>query len=157
MNIKDLAFIESHYVKIMFYPQAWDDAQDIEMDWVDVDFPPDPRSAIPKEPGVYAFVVEPNLFSLQSANGLFYVGKATNLYQRIGAYISELSKEFSDSSRPHIWKMLNQWDGRFKYYYSITEDVSVAEDIEDTILSALRPPFNKQYEAETSQVMRAFP
>jgi excinuclease UvrABC nuclease subunit len=106
--------------------------------------------------GVYAFVVEPNLFSLTSANGLFYVGKATNLYQRIGAYSGELSKEFSDSKRPHIWKMLNQWKGRIKYYYSTTDNVAAAENIEEEILKALRPPFNKQYDAETSQVMRAF-
>jgi excinuclease UvrABC nuclease subunit len=157
MNIRDLAFVESHYVKMMFYPDAWDNAQDLELTWVSVDFPPNPRACIPKEPGVYAFVIEPNIFSLQPANGLFYIGKATDLYSRIGSYIGELSKEFLVSKRPHIWKMLNQWNGRFKYYYSITDNVTEAERIEDNMLSAIRPPFNKQYEASTSQVMRAFP
>jgi excinuclease UvrABC nuclease subunit len=156
MDIRDLAFIESHYVKVMFYPEAWVNAQDLELEWFCVDFPPNPRSGIPKEAGVYAFVVEPNLFSLAPANGLFYVGKATNLYQRIGAYVGELSKGFADSSRPHIWKMLNQWNGRFKYYYCISVDVTEAEEIEEEMLKALRPPFNKQYDADTSKPMRAF-
>jgi len=156
MSVLDLAFVESHYVKMMFYPEAWDEAVSHAMEWEVIDFPPNPRSAVPSESGVYAFVVEPSLFSLAPANGLFYVGKATNLYQRIGAYIGELSKEFSDSKRPYIWRMLNQWEGRFKYYYSITDDVLEAESIEEEMLKALRPPFNRQYDAETSQVMRAF-
>ena len=156
MNIKDLAFVESHYVKMMFYPEAWDDAVNLPLVWIDVNFPPNPRGCIPREPGVYAFVVEPNLFDFSPANGFFYIGKATNLYERIGAYIRELSKDLSDTQRPYIWRMLNQWDGRLKYYYSTTNDVAEAEDIEEEILTALRPPFNRQYKAETSIVMRAF-
>lgn len=155
-QIRDLAFVESHYVKMMFYPQAWQSAQNSTRTWVETEFPPDPKSGIPNESGVYAFVVEPNMFSLSPANGLFYIGKATNLYQRIGAYISELSKGFLDSKRPHVWTMLNQWDGHFKYYYTITGDVSEAETLEEDMLKAFRPPYNKQYDAETSQVMRAF-
>ena len=156
MDVKDLAFIKSHYVKMMFFPDAWDSAQDAAMNWINVDFPPHPRSDIPDQPGIYAFVVEPKLFSFPPANGLFYIGKATNLYQRIGAYIGELSKDFSASKRPHIWDMLNKWSGRFKYYYSTTNNVAEAEVIEDEMIESLRPPFNKQYKAVTSQVMRAF-
>lgn len=156
MNVMDLAYIESHKVNMMFYPEAWDNAPVIELDWTELDFPPNPRNLIPQEPGVYAFVIEPSLFSLEPVNGLFYVGKATNLYQRISAYISELSKDFIDTRRPLVWKMLNQWNGRIKYYYSTTEDVTRAELIEEEILKALLPPFNRQFDAETSQVMRAF-
>ncbi|HIF5857568.1 GIY-YIG nuclease family protein [Vibrio parahaemolyticus] len=156
MDVKDLAFVESHFVRVMFYPDAWDNAQNLALVWESVDFPPSPRSLIPHESGVYAFIVEPSLFSLEPANGLFYIGKATDLYNRIGAYIGETNKEFSDSTRPHIWRMLNQWSGRFKYYYTTTDNVEMAEQLEDEMLKALRPPFNRQYEASTSQVMRAF-
>lgn len=156
MDVNDLAIIESHEIKVMFYPQAWVDSENYSLDWEVTDFPPEPRNSIPQSAGVYAFVVEPDLFSLSPANGLFYIGKATNLYQRIGAYISELSKNFERSTRPHIWKMLNRWNGHFKYYYTTTDNVEQAEHFEETMLKALRPPFNKQYDAETSQVMRAF-
>ncbi|MEY8214916.1 MAG: GIY-YIG nuclease family protein [Colwellia sp.] len=156
-ELKDLAFVESHFVQMMFYPGAWVNSQSSTRAWINVDFPPNPRSGIPAESGVYAFVVEPNLFSLAPASGLFYIGKATNLYQRIGAYIGELNKAFSSSKRPHIWKMLNQWNGHFKYYYTTTSNVSMAEDLEEEMLKAFRPPYNKQYDAETSQTMRAFP
>jgi len=156
MDVNDLAIIESHKIEVMFYPRSWEGAENLTLEWNIVNFPPTPRNLIPHRSGVYAFVVEPDLFSLVPANGLFYIGKATNLYQRIGAYISELSKDFERSTRPHIWNMLNRWNGHFKYYYSITENVEVAEQVEEEMLKALRPPFNKQYDAETSQVMRAF-
>ena len=152
-ELNDLAFVKSHFVKMMFYPGAWVNSQSSTRAWINVDFPPNPRSGIPKESGVYAFVVEPNLFSLNPASGLFYIGKATNLYQRIGAYIGELNKSFLDSKRPLIWEMLNRWDGHFKYYYTTTSNVSLAEDLEKEMLKAFRPPFNKQYDAETSQTV----
>lgn len=156
MDVRDLAFIKSHNVEIMFYPEAWDSVENIPMSWSCEDFPPSPRSIIPDQPGVYAFVVEPDLFSLSAANGLFYIGKAKSLYQRIGAYTRELRIDFSDTKRPRIWLMLDQWNGRLKYYYSVTDHVATAENHEDIMLKALRPPFNKRYDAATSQVMRAF-
>jgi hypothetical protein len=38
----------------------------------------------------------------------------------------------------------------------VTQDVAEAEEFEKEMLKAFRPHFNKQYDAETSQVMRAF-
>ncbi|WAG08210.1 GIY-YIG nuclease family protein [Aeromonas jandaei] len=155
MNIKDLAFIESHYVKMMFYPNAWEKHQTLNLKWTNYDFPPNP-SNIPDKPGVYAFVVEPNLFSLNPANGLFYIGKTNSLYNRVGSYKSELNKALTDTKRPLVWKMLHQWNGHLKYYFSTTTDEKEAKMIEQHMINALRPPFNIQYEAETSKVMRAF-
>lgn len=155
MNIDDLGIIESHSVKMMFYPKAWQNPTIYNITWKSYDFPPTPKN-IPNSPGVYAFVVEPNLFSLTPASGLFYIGKATNLYSRIGSYKGELKKDFLKSKRPHIWKMLHRWNGHLKYYFSTTNDVEEAERMETLMLNALRPPFNKQYEAETSTIMRAF-
>ncbi len=155
-QVHDLAFIESHYVKMMFLPEAWQSVQNSVRTWIEIDFPPDSRSSLPTESGVYAFIIEPDLFNLAPANALFYIGKATNLYDRIGAYIGELNKTLNDTTRPHVWKMLNQWKGHFKYYYTVTENVTEAENLEDVMIEAFRPPFNKQYKAETSQVMRAF-
>jgi len=51
--------------------------------------PPEPKVDIPKKPGVYVFVVTTDVFNFPCANGLFYIGKATNLYERIGAYIGD--------------------------------------------------------------------
>lgn len=154
MDTKDLALIESHQITMMFLPDAWNQANHQPLTWTLKDFPPRPRSAIPPQPGVYAFVVEPSLFDLTAASGLFYIGKATNLYSRIGAYIGEIGK--TTSKRPKVWKMVNRWNGHLKYYYTPTATVQDAEELEKELLNAFRPPFNTQYDAEVSFVMRAF-
>jgi len=155
-ELNDLAIEQSHRVKMIFYPTAWASATNSNHNWTITNFPPNPRNIIPHSPGVYAFVVEPELFDFSASSGLFYVGKATNLYERIGAYISEIGKDFSKVRRPHIWTMINRWDGHLKYYFTETATVNEAEDLEDEMISAFRPFFNRAFEAEVSNRMRAF-
>ena len=126
------------------------------MNWSQADFPPNPRSDIPKKPGVYAFVLMTDLFGFPHGNALFYIGKATNLYERIGAYISEVDRRFLRTQRPQVWRMLNLWDGHLQYFYATTPDKDTAEQLEGHMIEAFRPPFNKQYEGSTSKSMRAF-
>ena len=142
---------------MLFYPNAWLSAQcNISCSWNFQSFPPPQRASIPTDPGVYVFLVTPNLFNFESAGGLFYVGKATSLYARISAYISEIDKDFNISKRPYVWRMINQWNGYLQYCYTATANVAQAEELEKEMIKAFRPPFNKQYDAETSQIMRAF-
>ncbi|WP_342932323.1 hypothetical protein [Paraburkholderia diazotrophica] len=154
--INDLAFVHSHVVPMTFYPAAWGAAANSSHVWATERFPPTRRGDIPKEPGVYAFVVKSELFDFPLASGLFYVGKATCLYDRIAAYIGEQDKDFMDSKRPHVWRMVNQWKGHLLYLYTKTADVAAAEALEDKMLSAFLPHFNRQFEASVSQTMRAF-
>ena len=155
-DIMDLALLDFHRVEMLFLPPAWAAAPTIPCAWVRSDFPPSARSSIPKAPGVYVFVVTTDVFDFPCANGLFYVGKATNLYERIGAYIGDENKRFLNSTRPLVWRMLNLWSGHLKYFYTITADVASAEHLETEMMNALRPPFNRQYDATTSKTMRAF-
>lgn len=154
----DLAIIKSYFVTMMFYPRAWQSAQNSNRDWTKTAFPPVTRNSIPAMPGVYAFVIiPPNLFDFEWSNGLFYVGNTANLSQRISAYIGELNKEFNRSARPHIWWMLHQWKGYISFFFTTTNNKAEAEALEAEMLKAFRPPFNKEYDAETNQIMRAFP
>lgn len=155
-DILDLAFLGYHNVDMLFFPPAWQAAPDIPCHWTCSDFPPNPRSSIPKKPGVYVFVVTTDVFNFPCANGLFYIGKATNLYERIGAYIGDENRRFLNATRPLVWKMLNLWSGHLKYFYTTTTDVAAAEHLETQMTNALRPPFNRQYDATISKSMRAF-
>lgn len=155
-DINDLAFAHSHTVPMRFYPEAWRSATNSAHTWQSVSFPPAKKADIPASPGVYAFVVKSDLFDFPFAAGLFYVGKATCLYERIGAYIGEQNKRFVESKRPHIWRMINQWRGHLLYIYTITVDVAAAESLENKLLSAFRPHFNRSFEATVSQTVRAF-
>ena len=151
-----MAFQESHHVSMLFYPAAWESAPPVPCTWVGNEFPPNPRKKIPKKPGVYVFVVRTDIFNFPHASGLFYVGKATNLYERIGAYITDVNKRKLRTKRPLVWRMLNAWDGHLQYFYTITSDVAAAKVLEDQMLNAFIPPFNKQYDATTSTTVRAF-
>ena len=156
MDTHDLAFQSFHCVEMMFLPDAWADANNSNHEWTSLDFPPPRRRDIPHQPGVYIFVVQPELFAFDKSSGLFYIGKATDLYSRVGAYMHELRIEFSESERPHVWRMLNQWNGYLDYYYTTTDTVQEAEELEDEMLKAFRPHFNRQFPAEISAIMRAF-
>jgi len=157
-DIVDLAFHGAIYeVRMQYSTKAWAAATSSNHTWTELAFPPNPRSAVPNLPGVYVFLVRPDLFSLLQTSGLLYVGKATNLYQRVGAYISEINKRHSFTTRPHIWRMLNVWNGHLRYLYTTTSTVTDAENLEDRMLEALLPYFNKEFPAETSSRQRAFP
>lgn len=163
-QLQDLAFQKFFKLEMMFLPDAWNEARNWLRsnpklcNWQTIEFPPQPqqRSSLPKTSGVYIFTLEPNIFDFNKTIAILYIGKATSIYDRIGSYIGELNKDFKNSNRPHIWRMINQWNGELKYYYMDTEDVEEAENFEEEMLKAFRPYFNKKYDAETSQIMRAF-
>ena len=157
-DICDLAIDGALYeVRMQYSKRAWSAAASSSHKWTELAFPPNPRSAVPKEPGVYVFIVHPNLFDLPHSSGLLYVGKASSLYNRVGAYISEIDKRLVSTQRPHIWRMVNVWNGHLRYVYTTTATVADAEDLEKRMLKALLPCFNKELPAETSIRQRAFP
>lgn len=139
--------------------RQWAKAPARTLTWHCVSFPPDraARRGLPDDSGVYVFVAEPSLFSLPQTSTLLYVGKAKKIRSRIRAYISELKIRSGKTNRPHIWRMTNAWNGHLRYYYTTTTDVAAAEALEDEMLAALNPYFNKELPAELSQRVRAFP
>ncbi|MDN5111033.1 GIY-YIG nuclease family protein [Aliarcobacter butzleri] len=155
-QLNDIAIVKDHSVEMFFAPSKWIHNDYSVRQWVIENFPPEPRSVIPRKSGVYAFVITPNIFDFNGANGLFYVGKATILYERISSYISEIGKDFMRTNRPHIWKMINRWNGHLKYYYTITANEEEAKELEDKMIEAFVPYFNREYDAETSRTRRAF-
>ncbi len=97
------------------------------------------------------------MFNFTPANGLFYVGKAKNLYDRIGSYITDLGAKYdSENTRAHIWMMLNQWDTHLKYYYVKTNTVEEAEDLEDQMILAFKPHYNKKLDATAARAQRMY-
>lgn len=155
LTIDDLAHIQNHSVSMLLYPPAWQGTNTASLIWHQIDFPSSPNP-LPKSPGVYVFAVKPDIFGINWAGSLFYVGKAKSLYNRIYKYIEEIDKDLLTSDRPLVWKMVNRWNGHLKFCYTITATVELAKNLETEMLEAYRPPFNTAYEATTSHVMRAF-
>jgi hypothetical protein len=156
-DIHDLAFVAFHRLDMLFLPSAWSAAPKISCVGKSMDFPPKQnRKDLPKEPGVYVFVVSTDVFDFPCANGVFYVGKAKSIYDRVGAYVGKESLRLLNTKRPLVWRMINQWSGHLKYFYTPTTDVAAAKHLENEMINALRPYFNTQYDATTSKTMRAF-
>lgn len=158
-EINDLAFDGGiHNVDMFYSPRDWKVANNSNQKWDCLDFPPDKaqRSALPGEPGVYVFFLFPDLFGLPQASGLLYVGKATSLKSRISYYLGQIDSRFAETDRPYVWRMVNVWHGYLKYFYAVTTNVGEAESLEDNMLTALRPPANKQYSAAVGKRIRAF-
>jgi hypothetical protein len=158
-DINDLAFEGAIYNVDMFYsPSYWKAAKNSVRKWDSLDFPPDKkqRSGLPEKPGVYVFFLFPDLFGLPQASGLLYVGKATSLKSRISYYLGQIDSRFAQTDRPYVWRMVNVWHGYLKYLYTVTATVGEAESLEDDMLTALRPPANKQYSAEVGKRIKAF-
>lgn len=150
----------THRVEMIFHPVSWSGTvlSSFVPTWTQINFPPEPseRASIPKRFGVYVFVVKGNIFNFPFVSGLFYVGMATSLYKRISSYIGEINKPINKSTRPSIWKMINLWNGHLQYFYTETPDKATALALEDSMINAIRPPFNTDYSATLSPAMRAF-
>jgi hypothetical protein len=155
-DLYDIAIHKLYQVEAMFLPKAWNAAPDMNLKWEVSAFPPDPRKVIPDEPGVYVFVAEVRLFGFPHGSGLFYIGKATSLYSRIGAYIDDQDKDFVKTKRPKVWSMINAWRGHLRYYFTRTPTVKEAEDLEEHMLAAYIPPFNTHFDGELGPLMKAF-
>jgi excinuclease UvrABC nuclease subunit len=154
-QLDDLSRTKDYIVEMYYDTRKWNQFNSTRI-WIEEEFPPVVRSNIPRASGVYAFVLKPDIFNFDVIAGLLYVGKATELYSRIGSYISEINKSLLVSTRPNIWKMINKWNGHLKYYYTVTSTVNEAEQLEDEMIEAFVPYFNRSYNAETSQAWRAF-
>lgn len=141
---------------VTLFVEDWERAPIDHHDWRKVSFPPESRADIPREPGVYVFVIEQELFGFPKYGLLAYVGKATSLYNRIGAYISDVGLPEDQASRPAVWRLLNQWEGYTSYYFTVTETVDLAEQLEDNMIAAMRPPFNRKYPSSISRTQRMF-
>jgi len=155
-NGEPAALLKRHEVCITCFPRAWEAGRHISLEWNVSDFPPSDVKTIPDQPGVYVFVVEPNLFGVLPVNTVFYVGKATELRDRIRKYIGELNLTPRTTTRDKVHKMINRWNGHLKYYYTVTKSVADAEQIEDIMIQSLIPPFNTKYSGEINKAQRAF-
>ncbi|MCT7538212.1 GIY-YIG nuclease family protein [Aliarcobacter butzleri] len=153
-EIDELYVNMKYFVKMFLKPETWTEINP-GLEWVENTFPLVVRSSIPRHCGVYAFIIKPNVFDLKITS-MLYVGKATNLYERVGAYLTERGKSMTETRRPNICRMINTWDGYLNYYYTLTSTVAEAEELEDKIIETFIPIFNRDYPAETSTMMRMF-
>ena len=128
------------------------------MTWKRVRFAIANAKRVPSSRGVYAFVVEQPDVGLPPNAYVMYGGKAgdgrNTLRKRFCAYFQEKKRP----KRPHVHRMLNDWEDVLSFYYAEVADAAVdIHAVETAINDALLPPFVKNdFTAEMRDAINAF-
>lgn len=129
--------------------------------WTHVDFTPAGRAKVPKNPGLYAFAVQPPHMDFPPSSWLFYVGEVgatrsptRTLWQRYKEYLDELD----NNVRKKVGSFLYRYRGYIRFYYCELDPTAVdLKKIESELISALWPEGNvKDYNAKTRGTRQAF-
>ncbi len=135
-------------------PNCWGQYPNrVNLSWNMVKFTPDDVLRVPNTTcGVYSFVVIPGIANHISCSYLLYVGKTTrNFRQRYQEYLRDQSQP---RKRPHVFEMLNKWKEHLWFCYATIRQVDIIGDIENDLLAAYLPPYNKEFPAEIREPMK---
>jgi hypothetical protein len=104
--------------------------------------------------GIYSFVAEPEVAGHNAVGYLLYVGKAQgqSLRNRLTSYLCEPQK---DKPRIHIVQMLRKWPNHLWLHYALVSNETTIGIIEDALLEAFLPPFNRRFPASIARFVDA--
>lgn len=115
--------------------------------WEKVKFAPSNRSAIPKERGIYAFVLELSPTKLPPHGYILYVGitgddSNSNLYKRYGQY---LLAHRNQDGRPAVYYMMDNWSEELFFHFVPLPNINIdLAKMERAFINAVLPPVNKR-------------
>lgn len=145
---------KAHKHSFMLWPHRWKSYHSsIHFHWTIYPFEKQSIPQIPDKAGVYAFLIQPRIASLD-VSYLMYIGQTKrSLRKRFQEYLREAT---SQSGRPKVLMLLDLYKG-FLYFSCATLNASTSlKSIEDELLNAFIPPMNEQYPAEVRRVIAAF-
>lgn len=141
-----------------FYPKLWERRGYArvmkKVKWTSVYYSEESASHIPKESGVYMFVVAPQHAYVKDHTYIFYVGQAMNLHVRYSQYLREELGEHLESDRERIVDFLNYFQGYiyFKYFICDRSELDTREDyLVDHIYPWANTRHNKKAKAYLSK------
>lgn len=161
--IKDTDEVKLHTECITLYPELWKRyAKNYGLKWKVAKFDEVSKPTIPKEKGIYAFVVVPDLGDLPPSSWLFYIGEvgATNSQNRhFNKRYSEYIDEFRIATRPKLAMLFNRYKGHIYFYYCAIDPNNNMDikDIESELITAAWPFANiKDFAVRMRKSRRAF-
>ena len=123
--------------------------------WEIYPFQQDQIENIPREPGIYSFVIQPGIASYPECSYLIYIGKTERtLRQRFKEYFCERRDE--ESGRPKIFRFLNLYEGYLHFCCSTIQEKERLTEIEDALSDAFLPICNKQFSSRIRRIIGAF-
>ena len=147
--------LSAHRYTFSLWPQQWM-AYNLpdQFHWKIHPFQRDQIENIPREPGIYSFVIQPGIASYPYCSYLMYIGKTERtLRQRFREYLREQNNE---AGRPKILRFLNQYEGYLYFCYSTIREKERIGKIEDALLDAFLPPCNRDFSSSIRRIIGAF-
>lgn len=133
-----------HIKKFFLYPQFWNDPLKSLTEptgWKKVKFTKSNRALIPKDKGIYCFVLQPELVNFFDTTYLFYIGKTNRtLWVRYKEYLDE--KAGKGKPRNKVFEMLNQYTDCLYFYYTSIPASADVDSCEEKLLNIFVPRVN---------------
>jgi len=133
-----------HLKKFFLHPKFWEDPAKKLTEpskWKKVKFTAANRSLIPKEKGIYCFVLQPKKVNFFETKYLFYIGKTNRtLWKRYKEYLNDM--EGKGKPRPKIFEMFKQYSPYLHFYYSTIKLSSDVDSCEEKLLNTFVPRVN---------------
>lgn len=146
IDFAEEGFLKLHVKKFLLYPKYWQDNANAfsgNVGWCSCPFIPENRDVIPREKGVYCFVVIPKYDKIFEMRYLFYVGKTSRtLWERYKEYLDDLSGK--GKPRKKVFSMLGLYKDHLHFFYTPFTSDSDVNMLEENLLNAFVPPINTQ-------------
>jgi hypothetical protein len=143
--------------RFILHPSRWKDymTSGPKLTWKRVRFTKQGVSKLPgNQQGLYTFIAEPQIAGHTCVRYLLYVGEAQgqSLRGRVTSYLYESQKA---KPRIHISEMLQKFPDHLWLYFAVVKDVKTITKIEDQLLAAFLPPFNRDFPATVANFVKA--
>jgi hypothetical protein len=150
-------FKRFHVPRFLLNPKQWSSYPNRVpgLTWKRVRFNQAGVAAIPdNKKGIYTFVAEPTIAKHNAIRYLLYVGETHNqsLRTRCKNYLAELTNK---KPRIHIYEMLTKWPDHLWIHYAVVTNEPDIEPLEEELIAAFLPPFNRKFPATVRGRMKA--
>ena len=159
MSVNDLIeqqdLLKAHQWTFSLWPQQWKRYNlHYLFNWEIHPFNKDQIRCIPREPGIYSFMIQPGVASHPHCSYIMYIGRTCyTLHSRFRRYLREQN---DPAGRSKVVRFLNKYRGYIYFSCSIISETEQIEKIENELISAFLPPCNSQFPAEIRPVIGAF-
>ncbi len=121
--------------------------------WLIVPFKESAAAQIPSnDHGIYTFVIDPKVCGHHRNSFVAYVGKADKM--TIRARFLSYFQDKKRLKRPQIAYLLNKFPRHLEFCFLVTLPPQSIGDLEDALIAALDPPFNRAQPASVRLIRK---
>lgn len=153
--IRDIEEAKADRTPFSISPRNWGKFPRLKFkfSWSTVPFTATSVNAIPATVhGVYTFVIDPRVCSHPRNCFVAYVGKAERM--TIRARFESYLRDREKLKRPQITYLLTKYKKHLDFCFIEVPQPHSIENVEDSLIAALDPPFNHEQPVEVSLVRR---